>query len=192
MRKAILILLLAVVSNSVMAEWVMLGTNDSGTTTVYADPSTISKNGDMVKMWSMIDFEKAVKLSDGKQFLSWKTQYEFDCKIKQSRMLAVSMHSENMGGGEVTNSLDYESPKGEAVLADSNGEVLWNYACRRGYQSAQDAQKHCPSDTVVWFNFATEVIHYKGQRWYGRTKDGAYVCKNEAVKKSDLNSRIVQ
>jgi hypothetical protein len=136
----------------------------------------------MVKMWSMIDFKKAVKLSDGKQFLSWKTQYEFDCKIKQSRIVAASMHSGNMGSGEVTNSLDFDSQKWEAVPAGSNGEDLWNYVCGTRFQSEQDAQKHCPADTVVWLNLNSKVIHYKGQRWYGRTKTGAYVCKKEAVR----------
>src|ERR1017187_4578404 len=99
MRKTVLVLLLAIVSNNAIAEWVLLGTDNDETASVYADPSSFSKNGDMVKIWSMIDFQKAAKLSDGKQFSSWKTQYEFDCKIKQSRMLAATMHSENMGGG---------------------------------------------------------------------------------------------
>jgi len=42
------------------------------------------------------------------------------------------------------------------------------------------AQKHCPSDTVVWLNLPTGVYHFKGERWYGVTKHGAYVCKGEA------------
>lgn len=49
------------------------------------------------------------------------------------------------------------------------------------FQTEQAAQKHCPSDTVVWLNIPTGVWHYKGQRWYGRTKNGAYVCKKEAA-----------
>jgi len=57
------------------------------------------------------------------------------------------------------------------------------------YQSEQAAQKHCPADVVVWLNLPTGVFHYKGQRWYGRTKNGAYVCKNEAVKEGDRPTR---
>jgi hypothetical protein len=37
------------------------------------------------------------------------------------------------------------------------------------------AQQHCPNDAVVWLNLPTMIWHYKGQRWYGRTKRGAYV-----------------
>jgi hypothetical protein len=42
------------------------------------------------------------------------------------------------------------------------------------------AQKHCPSDTVVWLNIPSGIYHMKGERWYGRTKNGAYVCQKEA------------
>jgi len=44
-----------------------------------------------------------------------------------------------------------------------------------------DAAKHCPNDTVVWLNLPTMVWHIKGQRWYGNTKHGAYVCAKEAA-----------
>ena len=43
------------------------------------------------------------------------------------------------------------------------------------------AIQHCPNDTVVWLNLPTMIWHYKGQRWYGNTKHGAYVCEKEAA-----------
>src|SRR5882757_9489277 len=42
------------------------------------------------------------------------------------------------------------------------------------------AQQHCPKDTVVWLNLPTMIWHYKGQRWYARTKHGAFACEKEA------------
>jgi hypothetical protein len=48
------------------------------------------------------------------------------------------------------------------------------------FSSEETAQRHCPSDTVVWLNLPTGVYHFRGQRWYGRTKNGAFVCKKEA------------
>jgi hypothetical protein len=57
------------------------------------------------------------------------------------------------------------------------------------FQTEQEAKQHCPSDTVVWLNIPTGVFHFKGQRWYGRTKDGAFVCKKEAVKEGDRATR---
>ena len=48
------------------------------------------------------------------------------------------------------------------------------------FDTEEAAQKHCPADTVVWLNTNSGVYHLKGERWYGRTKYGAYVCKKEA------------
>lgn len=51
------------------------------------------------------------------------------------------------------------------------------------------AQAHCPRDTVVWLNLPTGIYHLKGERWYGRTKHGAYVCKREADAAGDRETR---
>lgn len=57
------------------------------------------------------------------------------------------------------------------------------------FQSEQQAQKHCPNDTVAWLNLPTGIFHFKGQRWYGRTKNGAYVCEQEAENEGDRATR---
>lgn len=49
------------------------------------------------------------------------------------------------------------------------------------FSTEATAQQHCPSDTVVWLNVKSGVYHYKGARWYGTTKGGAYVCEKEAI-----------
>ncbi len=43
------------------------------------------------------------------------------------------------------------------------------------------AQSHCPNDEVVWLNTSTSIWHTQGGRWFGNTKHGAYVCKQEAA-----------
>jgi hypothetical protein len=53
------------------------------------------------------------------------------------------------------------------------------------FQTEAEAQKYCPNDTVVWVNTKSGVYHFKGQRWYGRTKDGAYECRKEADAEGD-------
>lgn len=57
------------------------------------------------------------------------------------------------------------------------------------FQSEQQAQQHCPTDTVVWLNLPTGVYHFQGQRWYGNTKAGAYVCQKEADASGDRATR---
>lgn len=115
------------INRSEMAGWSKV-VEDKGRS-VYASSSPVEKNGTRVTILSMVDLKQATSLSDGKQFLSWETQYEFDCKNRQSRIVAASMYTGNMGGGEVTNSIEYESPSWEAIPSGSNGETLWKRAC---------------------------------------------------------------
>jgi len=54
------------------------------------------------------------------------------------------------------------------------------YAMAARFTTEREAQAHCPKDVVVWVNLPTGVYHFKGQRWYGSTKRGAYECRKEA------------
>jgi hypothetical protein len=47
------------------------------------------------------------------------------------------------------------------------------------FATETEGQKHCPADVVVWVNTPTGIYHFKGMRWYGNTKNGAYVCQKE-------------
>jgi hypothetical protein len=49
------------------------------------------------------------------------------------------------------------------------------------YDTEDEAQDHCPRDTVVWLNTTNDVWHEKGTRNYGNTYFGAYVCRHEAA-----------
>lgn len=44
------------------------------------------------------------------------------------------------------------------------------------------AKKHCPNDTVVWLSVRARTFSQSDERWYGLTKDGAFVCKRDAEK----------
>ena len=57
------------------------------------------------------------------------------------------------------------------------------------FDSEGAAQQHCPKDTVVWLNTNSGIYHEKGMRWYGRTREGAYVCKAEANAAGDHDTR---
>ena len=56
------------------------------------------------------------------------------------------------------------------------------------FSTESEAQAHCPRDVVVWLNIPSGIYHYKGERWYGRTKHGAYACEREAIKAGDRAS----
>ena len=49
------------------------------------------------------------------------------------------------------------------------------------FETARQAKDHCPTDTVVWANLASKVYHFYGERGYGSTRRGAYVCEADAL-----------
>lgn len=53
------------------------------------------------------------------------------------------------------------------------------------FSTESEARAHCQRDVVVWLNIPSGIYHYKGERWYGRTKHGAYACEREAIKAGD-------
>ncbi len=97
MKKLLLILILAVVSSSAMAEWVKIGTTTDGRT-YYADPTTIRKLGNKVKMWRLTDYKLA---KEPVATLSIRAKEEYDCKEKRYRWLFMASYSEPMGRGAV-------------------------------------------------------------------------------------------
>lgn len=97
--------------------------------TVYAASMPVAKDGHRVTILSLVDLRKASTLSDGTAFLSWETQYRFDCRKRLSRVEAASMYAGNMGEGEVAGSVVYDEPEWKPVPRGSNGELLWKAAC---------------------------------------------------------------
>jgi plastocyanin len=50
------------------------------------------------------------------------------------------------------------------------------------FSTELQAKGRCPGDTVVWVNTKgkSHTYHYSGSRWYGTTKQGAYMCEADA------------
>ena len=49
------------------------------------------------------------------------------------------------------------------------------------YSTEAQAKGHCPGDTIVWANLKSKVYHFTGNRVYGNTKNGAYMCEKESM-----------
>lgn len=128
MRKAILIMLLAVVSNSAVAEWTKVGEHNGIAT--YVDMTTIQKKGNIVKMWNMYDYKVLQDKYTGDAFLSIKAQSEYDCEEVLSRSLAGAYFSENMGDGKMNYSFS-DPDKWTPVQPSSAGKALWKIACNK-------------------------------------------------------------
>lgn len=122
MRKVILMMILAAMSSIAMARWVEFGGNKY--MTIYADPTSIRKVGDKVKMLDLVDYN----ISKGGSVMSIKGQDEFDCKQELIRSLYSSFYDENMGVGKEIGSTS-EAINWQPVASNSGFETLWKIAC---------------------------------------------------------------
>ena len=66
-----------------------------------------------------------------------------------------------------------------------NGRSTTGSAGDRGTTPGQHsteavAKMSCGSDNVVWINSESHVYHFKNNRSYGKTKQGAYMCERDA------------
>lgn len=126
MKKRVVGVLLICAAGSVMANWVRV--RGDGVVTVLADPATIVRSGDVVKMWSVINYARPRTTSDGKTYASSRQQLEYDCTENQSRSLFFSRHTEYTGWGDVVYRNDTPG-RWIPVPSGSIGGALIKFAC---------------------------------------------------------------
>ncbi len=132
MKKLILAILLTVISTSATAEWTLLGSTGTGTNDLegYFDYSTIRKSGSMVKIWGMRNY-RTVQVVLDKRFLSAAIQWEYNCKVETSRVLAFAYYSGNMGKGQMVESnTDAGNTTTHApIIPNTASKNEWEIAC---------------------------------------------------------------
>ncbi len=121
--------MVAALSCNAAAEWVVVNDNDEYI--AYADPDTISREGDRVRMSDLIDLKAPRPSPYGNPHASSTASSEFDCRNSRMRRLAFSLHSGQMGSGELVETL----AESDGWLSAAPGTLLgmlWQFACRQG------------------------------------------------------------
>ncbi len=113
------------------AKWVALekGYLVPGLQTVYVDPDTIQREGNLVTIWQLTDFKWMQRSARGPaRFLSTKTHKQLDCRKKLVRLLAYTEFSLQMGTGiRVDGYVDRD--RWLPVEPESINDALWQLAC---------------------------------------------------------------
>ena len=113
------------------AEWVAVEKDylSPGLQTVYIDPDSIRREGNMVTMWQLIDFKWGQGNGRGAhRFSSTKTQKQFDCPQKRLRLLAFTEFSRHMGTGIAANGY-VDKDNWLPVEPESISQALWEVVC---------------------------------------------------------------
>jgi hypothetical protein len=108
--RAVLILLLFFAAAPALADWVRIGQTEktvlyvmSDKTVFYIDPSTVTKDGNLRKVWEIHDLSDKGPLGERSILI----QVEYDCAEKLMRPLHASAKSRPMAQGEI---LKVEAP----------------------------------------------------------------------------------
>jgi hypothetical protein len=47
----------------------------------------------------------------------------------------------------------------------------------------------CPGDQIVWVNTNSGIYHYQGERYFGSTQQGKFICERDAQREGDRPTR---
>jgi hypothetical protein len=75
--KRLIIVLLTLTCSYAFAEWELIDNNVQGY--FFVDRSSLRKTGSTTKIWTKVDLIAPETLSNGKQFMSAKTLFVFEC-----------------------------------------------------------------------------------------------------------------
>ncbi len=131
----LLIMMLTLIQTPVHAGWVVMDDRyqSPGLQTVYIDPNSIRREGNVVTASALIDWKWMQGNRSPTRFYSTKITKQFDCAEKLVRTLAATDYYGHMGTGEVIGGGDHTS-EGHwvAVEPTSLNQGVWETACRKG------------------------------------------------------------
>jgi hypothetical protein len=102
---------------------------------------------------------------------SW-TQFLADCKTRHASSSAATAPASAPATAPAPAPTTAAAPTGAGEFA-----------------SESEAKGRCPSDTVVWVNTKSRKYHFAGNRNYGKTKHGAYMCEADAKSAGDVAAK---
>jgi hypothetical protein len=115
------------------ADWEYAAKSSNSQITHYVDTSTIRKNGEVVRMWTMTDYGKTQDGIGKENYNSEGVMFAFDCKSETSAVVSRMLFSGAMGGGTVVFShtqrerlLNYDP-----IFPGSVAQVYWKLACNK-------------------------------------------------------------
>lgn len=82
-----------------------------------------------------------------------------------------------------TSSIPATAPAKPAPTAAERPTTTTTVAAPAGanqYSTEVAAKLRCPLDTVVWLNLNSGIYHFSGNKIYGKTKRGAYMCEKDS------------
>jgi hypothetical protein len=107
------------------AEWRLVDSNANAT--VYVDPGTVQRVGDVVRLWVLDDL-KTAHTRGADTYVSSRAREEHDCVNERFRLVALAQFAGHMGTGAVIYKRSVES-KCASIPTGTLAQSVWKYAC---------------------------------------------------------------
>jgi len=129
MKKLLFILSLLLVTTSAFAEWKFYDLSKTGGMNYY-DNSSITRNGDKVKVMHYANFSQDDELTKLTKMSSARVLYEVDCVNETREILEFKAFSKADLKGDMTDAMN-PNPEIENIVPDSIGAVLMKLVCKK-------------------------------------------------------------
>jgi len=125
-----LIALLVLSTAPAYAEWAEVDKDyfSPGLWTIYIDPDSVQRDGNLVTVWQLVDFKTMQGGRSPTRFFSTKTHKQFDCAEKRFRLLAFMEFTDGMGTGMPDHGY-VDKDNWLPVEAESVSQALWEAVC---------------------------------------------------------------
>ena len=132
MKRMIQIALIVLMCTPAYAEWKQVETKNQlpGMRTMYIDPDTMKKEGNLVTVWELIDYNGMQGGRGPGAYSSKKIHVQFDCAKEQLQFLSIKDYSDNMGAGEAVGGVK-GGDDWEAVKSTSIHHAVWEVVCKK-------------------------------------------------------------
>jgi hypothetical protein len=86
---------------------------------------------------------------------------------------------------ESSRSLDHGIGLLAGLAAPAFAQTAAQHPSNPQTRSTGGADMSCPGDKVVWVNTKSRIYHFQGERWFGNTQQGRYMCDHAAAAEGD-------
>ncbi len=189
---------LLLVNGAAHADWIEVDRSDLQVT--YVEPVSIETSGSKVSLWMLSSYAKP-KTYEGKPFRSILSQYQYDCRGRQYRLLGYALRTESMGKGTDLHS-EFNMDDWRQVAKNSLDETLWKKVCTPDsgwlklgesgqmvvYANPYTMQRRSGGKVRLWelFDLKSAQQQYQGKSYLSVRHLAEYDCKGKRYRTVDV------
>lgn len=124
-----LIFLLGMPASAAEHDWTLLQTGEEKVVSILVDYATLKRDGDVIRVWAMLNFANAQTLKNGSKYLSSLMHVDIDCNKELHRVGYTHVAEKANGQGKVL-MMSEGSTKWSPVVPESMSSNVFAAVCK--------------------------------------------------------------